>query len=189
MSGRSQCVIIDGKLSEPIDLGQGVPQGSVLGPILFITYTRPIAELCRRHGVSVHLYADDTQIYLSYDIRDSAKADEAVHQIEKCLMDIKKWMTDNKLKLNDDKSELLVCSSAYDKRRRGIDSVTIADTQIPTSEHARNIGAMFDTTMRMDHQVKAISKSCFFHLRNIRSIRRYLSNSETEKIIHAFITS
>lgn len=105
---RTQAVIINNTVSSTRDLLSGVPQGSVLGPVLFSLYTTPITDIIRRHGLKFHLYADDTQLYLAFNPACSDDLFTAKSTIEACVADIRIWMTCNYLKLNDDKSELLV---------------------------------------------------------------------------------
>ena len=66
LTGRTQTAQIKKSTSEPHELKYGVPQGSVLGPILFTIYTTPLGQLIMRHGLTCHLYADDTQLYLAF---------------------------------------------------------------------------------------------------------------------------
>ena len=97
LSGRCQFVEIkDTKLSVR-DLTVGVPQGSVLGPILYLLYTAPLAEIVRSHGLDYHFYADDTQLYISFKDCD---VDVARLRVENCVADICHWMEVNELKLN-----------------------------------------------------------------------------------------
>ena len=70
LSERSQVVYINGTTSDSYDVGCGVPQGSVLGPFLYLIYTSPIGDILRSHKMNFHLYADDTQIYVSFNTKN-----------------------------------------------------------------------------------------------------------------------
>ena len=85
----------------------GVPQSSVLGPILFIRYTQPLTSVILKHPVSHMLYADDMQVYKSFDLDHCLSS---ILCIEKCVSDVKAWMTFNKLQKNEDKTEVLLVS-------------------------------------------------------------------------------
>ena len=108
LSDRRQAVVVNAKTSSWHSLPFGVPQGSVLGPILFTMCISPLGDLVRQHNVSYHMYADDTQLYLSFRSNDHESVEVAKSSIEQCVVAIKKWMASNFLKLNDDKTELLV---------------------------------------------------------------------------------
>ena len=111
LTGRTQTVHIKKSTSEPHELQYGVPQGSVLGPILFTIYTTPLGELIRRHGLTFHLYADDTQLYLTFKPSEPSSINNIISQLENCIEDIRAWMKLNLLKLDDDKTEMLVITS------------------------------------------------------------------------------
>jgi hypothetical protein len=189
LSDRHQAVNIDGITSKPKDLPYGVPQGSIIGPKSFTCYTTPISEICRRHGVEVHLYADDTQLYICFDPKNPASQDQAMKTIEKCIEEIKLWMQANNLKLNDEKTELLVISSPGMAKKVHLSQAEIGKSKISSSPKCRNLGVIFDRFMNMEEQVKQICKAVNFHLRNIHSIRRVLSQYATEKLVHALVTS
>ena len=87
-----------------------MPQGSVLGPILFILYTTPLGNIIRRHNLDFHFYADDTQLYLAFKPKSAESRASTVQRIEVCIEEIRLWMRDNLLKLNDDKTEVLAIS-------------------------------------------------------------------------------
>ena len=108
LSGRSQFIGINDTKSSVRDLTVGVQQGSVLGPILYLLYTAPLAEIVRSHGLDYHFYADDTQLYISFKDCD---VDVSRLRVEICLSDICHWMDVNELKLNHDKTEIMLIYS------------------------------------------------------------------------------
>ena len=108
LSERKQAVVCGGARSDTTDLSCGVPQGSVLGPLLFLLYTAGLGSVIERHGMRNHAYADDAQIYGCCKPGDT----EALRaNMLRCINDVNDWMTSNRLKLNPAKSEFLWCSS------------------------------------------------------------------------------
>ena len=186
---RTQTVSIGQAFSEVLLLLFGVPQGSVLGPLLFTIYAMPLADIARRYRISFHSYADDTQLYIEFSPQIQLDS-ESIARLEQCIVDIRAWMRRYKLKLNDDKSEVLLLSTSYQHKHslsHGID--TIGDTKITSASCAKNLGVIFDKCLDMDDNVKNICKLAYFQLRQIRSIQPVLSRVALERVIHAFITS
>ena len=104
LSSRHQHMSVAGSKSSSIELKHTVPQGSVLGPVLFSVYMLPLGDIFRKYHMSFHLYADDIQLYLSFDSWVPSTSDNAIIQPESCIAEIKAWMLSNRLKLNGDKT-------------------------------------------------------------------------------------
>ena len=152
----------------------GVPQGSVLGPVLFSLYSPPVAKIARKYGLCVQLYADDTQLYLSFT---PCEWGDALERVEECVKEIKAWMVANYLQLNGDKTQIVLLNAP---RANSGDSdlvhVQIDGHPIPFITSVKNLGVIFDKQLNMEAHVKFLCRSCMFHLRNISNIRRLLSH-------------
>ena len=99
--------MIDGELSEPALLKQGIPQGSVLGPILFTLYTAPLGNICHNHGIPCMMYADNQQLYVAFKATGQFHYVKCIKSIATCVTVIQHWLNVNYLKLNVDKTELI----------------------------------------------------------------------------------
>ena len=111
VSGKTQQVSIDGTLSMKFDLEFSVPQGSCLGPLLFVFYAGKIFEIVDKHNLEIHCYADDSQLYFSFCPNNIANQEATLARVERCIEDIRDWMLNDKLKLNDDKTEFIIIST------------------------------------------------------------------------------
>ena len=189
ISNRCQCVQVKGKLSERTELEYGVPQGSCLGPILFLIYASLLFDVIAKHLPNAHGYADDHQIYLSFKPTDQVSQEDALQSIQACISDVRKWMLANKLKINDGKTEFMIIGSKHNLSRLNINSIKIGDTEIKPVTSLRNLGAMIDENLSMEHQITKTCSTAFYHIRNIRHIRKYLDVKSTETMVHAFITN
>lgn len=186
LSDRNQTVVTAGEKSSPKSLGCGVPQGSVLGPVLFSCYICPLSDISKKHDLSTHQYADDSEQYTTFHLPEMASA---IEKTEACIIDIRQWMRNSKLKLNDDKTELLLITSPRLRARMPLSTIQMGDIDVHASTSAPNLGCIYDNTMSMEQHVAKICTACYYHLRNISAIRSSLTREAAEKLVHAFISS
>ena len=186
LCNRIQYITIDGARSSASDLAFGVPQGSVLGPILYTLYTAPIADIISSYGLQYHLYADDTQLYIPITF---STAVESLTVIETCLAHIQSWMKINKLKLNNEKTEFILFSGQRSNTKDLEDSLFLQGSKIELSRAVRNLGFHFDTTLSFECHVGKICQSTHFHLRNIGKIRHLIDNDTCKLLVNSLITS
>ena len=135
-------------------------------------YTKPVSDIIQRHGLSHHSYADDTQLYMTMDHSNNNWRDGLV-RIQLCVSEIREWMNQNMLKLNDDKTGLIVFTSKYKQDLYNDLSITIGDTVVDCSSQVKDLGGIFDRVLSLRQHVSYTSKTCRFHFRNISRIRKY----------------
>ena len=186
LGGRYQCVSIDGFLSEPVQMMCGVPQGAVLGAYKFCIYTLPIGAIIRHHNINYSIYADDTQLYISFDFKDPK---QSLDRLTACVRDIRSWMVENNLKINDDKTEFLVITSRHQNHRAPNVNLTVGNDVIKAAEGARNLGVYFDRCLTMENHITNVARSLNYQLREIRLIRHVLTDRAAEQLMHSLITS
>ena len=112
LTGRIQRIVIEDSVSVAQELAFGVPQGSVLGPRIYCMYTKPVSDIIQRHGLSHHSYSDDTQVYMTMDHTNNYWRN-GLAGIERCVSEIREWMNQNMMKLNDGKTELIMFTLKY----------------------------------------------------------------------------
>lgn len=187
LTDRTQSVVVNGVSSKPALLKQGVPQGSVLGPVLFSMYVTPLGELIKRFDISYHMYADDTQLYCSVP---SCQYTENVEKIQQAVESINIWMTTNKLKLNCDKTELINIATRHKLKSLPQGStVILSGTNIAFCDTVRDLGVYLDGSLSMEAHINALCKSIFLELRRISHIRSLLNETATKTLMSAFILS
>ena len=186
LSDRVQCVKSGPSTSSPTTIKYGVPQGSVLGPLLFSIYMLPLGEILRRHAPSYHLFADDDQLYIASE-PDSITA--RTKELESCIDEIRQWMRANFLQLNDDKTDVLLIGSPTILSRLPTASIRVGNSSVSTKEVVKNLGILFDKHLDLSSNITAVCKSCYFHLHNISKIRRFLDEVALKRVVHALVIS
>ena len=160
----TQNIKIGDTLSEPTSLEYGVPQGSVLGPLLFTTYTTPISNIIHESDhIYHHLYADDTQVYISLT---PGNAQTTFSTLQVCLSAVQSWMSKNMLKLNPDKTEFLLIGTENKRNKlSALFPITILGNDTSPCAKVRNLGVVFDANFSFAQHVSSICSSCHYHIR------------------------
>ena len=162
-----------------------VPQGSVLGLLVFCTYTLPLGAILRHHKLNYHIYADDTQVYCSTDISNSQ---EELSKITACVSDIRTWVVRNKLKINDDKTEFFILYSSYKEFPTDLE-FEIGQTKINRLAEIWEWCLTYIWRWKARFRVWRICQTVNFHHRSINSVRNSLTNEATVLLVHALIKS
>ena len=187
LSDQIQVVSDNGASSDPAALNFGVPQGSVLGPVLFVFYTHPISETVSYHSLSHHSFSDDNQLYKSGNI---IQLPEIIHSIQSCISDVKAWMTNNQLQLNNDKTEMILIAIKTVLNSDCVpQSINLKGSHIKFANTVRNLGVCLDPTLSFQQQIFSVCRICYLELRRISAIRYYLSEEVTKKLLRAFVLS
>ena len=185
LTNRTQSVSVGDLNSLPLPLKYGVPQGSVLGPILFTLCSQPVSDKIREHNISYQKFADDTQLHKA---SQPTEFQCLVSDFESCFLSVKAWMLSNKLKLNDEKKnkkkktpETMLVGSRQAINLLDAESIQIGGKNILLNPHVKNLGVFLDNTLSMEQHISHLCRSAYLAMRQIASIRRYLTEKKTKK--------
>ena len=184
---RTHYVSISNNCSAFASVHSGVPQGSVLDPMLFTMYIKHLSAIIDSHSFIHHSFADDLQLQM-YAPPD--RISELLHSMQSCIGDMKAWATANMLKLNDNKTELMLVTSNGTRHLHNLPtSITIGNAQITFKQSVKNLGFPLDCHLTMNAHVSNIARTCYFELRHLTYIRRFLTNTATATLVSAFVLS
>jgi hypothetical protein len=189
LSDRTQHVKIKYTMSEERNVDCGVPQGSIMGPLLFTLYIAPLADIISKYRFDFHFYADDSQIYFNFDPSDEQNLSLLLARLDDCICDVNQWMTDNYLKMNNDKTDVILLGSSYQLENVKLTNIKLSSSATKISFSVRNLGAKMDNTLSMENHVNALCKNCYFQIRKIWRIRKSLDISATKTIVQAAVIS
>jgi hypothetical protein len=164
----------------------GVPQGTVLGPLLVVLYTAPLLHVIAQHGVDVHQYADDIQLYLSVPPPDAAVAFD---RLGACLVDVEAWLKASRLRLKPSKTQVMWLGSAQLLAKVQLIEIPVLSSQVRVVETARNLGVVIDSQLSMSAQVSAVCRGCYYQLRQLRPLTKCMTKDAIKTLTHAFISS
>ena len=149
-------VRINDKLSKPVELNYGVPQGSVLAPTMFSLYSQSIHTITDKYGLNIHLFADDVQIY-------STGTDPELQKtlLQDCFNDIVDWAKANSLQLNNNKTKFMVIKTKYSP----LNATSFNNFEM--HEIVKNLGFIIDKSLNFNSQINQVCRKSFNLLRNL----------------------
>lgn len=142
LENRTFFVSIQGFKSSMVSITCGLPQGSILGPILFSLYMLPLGHIIRQHNISFHCYADDTQLYLSFKPHEQ----NSLSILHSCLSNVKDWMAANFLQFNNNKTEVLIFGPEHHKLQM---QSSLGSLTANVKSVAKNLGVTFDSNLSL----------------------------------------
>ena len=150
-------------------------------------YIKPLSAIIDSHSILHHSFADDLQLQMS---APPDRNSELLHSMQSCISYVKAWATANMLKLNDSKTELMLVTSKRVKHLHNLPtSITIGNAQIPFNQSVKNLGFTLDCHLTMFAHVSNIVRTCYFELRQLAFIRRFLTSTATATLASAFVLS
>ena len=184
LCSRKQVVRMGSTLSDPLTLSVGVPQGSILGPVLFTLYVNDLLSVpkkCKAMG-----YVDDTKLLLALPHNN---IHEAVPDLNSDLRRVAKWCFSNSLLLNADKTKLLVVGVPQLTRAASIPPVVLLGKTIEPSPVVKDLGVWIDSSLNYDEHITKLSSSCLYKLCRINRIKHLLDRRTLITVINAFVFS
>jgi len=191
LSGRSFTVSVGDKYSSPCFLWFGVPQGSILGPILFILYTKALSAIAKKHGLIIQLYADDSQLYIGFKPANNEVLTSVASRLEACLKEIMVWMTTNFMKLNMEKTQIINLGTNNVLKKSDPMCINVGGTQVLSSDFDEviSLGVKIDPNLNMRKHIAKVRQSCFYTISNLGRIKNLLTRDLKIMLVKQLILS
>ena len=188
LSDRSQTFCFADSQSDSFSLECSVPQGSVLGPVEYVAYTEDIVDIPRQHGLNNHMYADNIQLYVEVAV---AEVSSALTRLRNCISDIKVWCSSRRLQLNDVKTDMAWFGSHANLiKLANVDcSLSIGEVAVKPSIVVRDLGVLLDSELTLKQHISKVASCCYYHIRRLRQVSRFVSRDVMMQLTSAFILS
>jgi hypothetical protein len=187
LSQRYQFVSCNNDSSSTTVLKTGVPQGSVLGPLLFSIYISRISDILSKHPeVGYVLYADDIQLYISCGV---SEANTTIMKLEDCINSVRNWLISHRLRLNIAKTDFIIFQSVKSSFDASTCSLVVDNITIHPKNKVRDLGIILDNHIQMDDHIANICKNAIYYLRLICRCRQFLNRQTTTILVYALVMS
>ena len=185
--GRSFKIKIGDSYSTELQLIYGVAQGSVLGPRLFNLYCSSLHSCVQQTKFDVEGFADDHQLVKHFypDFQHQVLSTD----IQECMKTIMTWMNSHFLRINPDKTKIIVIAPPFLRRQVIVGGTFLGNECIRFVETAKNLGVVYDQQLNFDAQVTKVAKSCFQMIRNLYSIRHFINSTQLKQLVCSKILS
>ena len=162
-----------------------VPQGSILGPLLFTLYISPVGRLINPFGIEDQQYADDTTLYNILDLSDPSSIDN----LQACTQAVNFWFLANNMQLNPNKTEAIPVGTRQQLDKVLVSSIKVSCADVQLADTLKLLGVTVDRQMTLDNQVSEIYRQCNFHIRALRQVRPTLARNTAATIACSIVQS
>ena len=183
LTNRNQMVRINSTISDVLPLVSGVPQGSIMGPLLFTIYVNDLSTVSR--NCSTECYVDDTKVYMSFNVKD---CDNAIAAVNEDLHNIRNWCFGNGLLLNPQKTKLIVYGSRQMREKLPEFQLSLLGKNLVPVDSVKDLGVTFDKYLTFNEHTTYTVSACISALAQISRVKHIFKN-ELITIINALVFS
>ena len=189
LTDRSMTVKVEQSTSKSEPLRFGVPQGSCAGPVIFTLYISALKRVVQMYPADLYGYADDHKIAFSFLAGNQSNVSEVLAQLDSCLKDVITWMSTYKLKMNESKTEIIIYGTKQQLDKLNIDCINVGSVEVKCVDQVRDLGVTMTNTLNFDNHIQKKCQIAHVQLRNLRGIRKHLSQKSTETLVHGLVHS
>lgn len=185
---RSFFVHVNGANSDPKTIDFSVPQGSILGPVLYNAYSSTLQSHISNFPVDICGYADDHGIYKAFP-PNSSDEKLTLDTLQNCLSCIHTWMCSNRLKMNASKTEFIYFGTRQMLERCNSNEIQVVNDSVARSNKIKYLGVWIDDELSFKAHVNLKCRTAYLNIRNIRTIRKYISMETCKLLVTALVLS
>ena len=183
LTGRFQTTKVGNAMSSDTPLSVGIPQGSVLGPLLYTIYTSPLCNVIDSYNLNHVMYADDISIYSSLTFTSSSC--DIDNKLTLCMAHVRDWFTSNRLRLNPLKTEVFLVGP--NNVLSSVSGFNVFGSSLSPSQTVTVLGVSLDSNLRMKSYISKIRKKVFSSIRCLYRIRRFLTRDCAKNLFSSLI--